>query len=95
MHSGHGNLFAIGDLRRGPATAIEAVADGRKAALAIDQFLHGDMIDPVRPFNASKAPKLKQVDPAQFAHLKKSPAPSCLICQRRIARAALPRWSAG
>ncbi|MFE8730107.1 hypothetical protein, partial [Aeromonas hydrophila] len=30
MHSGHGNLFAIGDLRRGPATAIEAVADGRK-----------------------------------------------------------------
>ncbi|MGL5197822.1 MAG: FAD-dependent oxidoreductase, partial [Aeromonas veronii] len=71
MHSGHGNLFAIGDLRRGPATAIEAVADGRKAALAIDQFLHGDMVDPVHPFNACKAPTLKQVDPAQFAHLKK------------------------
>ncbi len=70
MHSGHGNLFAIGNLRRGPATAIEAVADGRKAALAIDQFLHGDMIDPVRPFNACKAPTLKLVDPAQFAHLK-------------------------
>ncbi|MFM5429885.1 formate dehydrogenase subunit alpha [Aeromonas veronii] len=71
MHSGHGNLFAIGDLRRGPATAIEAIADGRKAALAIVQFLHGDMIDPVRPFNACKAHTLKQVDPAQFAHLKK------------------------
>ncbi|MBZ6067814.1 formate dehydrogenase subunit alpha [Aeromonas schubertii] len=78
MHSGHHNLFAIGDLRRGPATAIEAVADGRKAALAIDHFLHGTMVDPVRPFNASKAPSLKQVDPAQFAHLKK------------IARAIMP-----
>lgn len=81
MHSGSGNLFCIGDLRRGPATAIEAIADGRKAALAIDKFLHGTMTDPVRPFNARKAPSLKQVDPAPFAHLDK------------LARAIMPHLS--
>ncbi|GAM77721.1 NAD-dependent formate dehydrogenase alpha subunit [Vibrio ishigakensis] len=29
MHTGSGNIFSIGDFRRGPATAVEAVADGR------------------------------------------------------------------
>ncbi|SJN52943.1 Glutamate synthase [NADPH] small chain [Vibrio ruber DSM 16370] len=43
MFSGSHNIFAIGDFRRGPATAVEAVADGRKAAYGIDRFLGGDM----------------------------------------------------
>lgn len=28
MHTGTGNIFSIGDFRRGPATAVEAVGDG-------------------------------------------------------------------
>jgi NADH-quinone oxidoreductase subunit F len=35
-------IFAAGDSVRGPATAVVAVADGKKAALAIDKFLGGD-----------------------------------------------------
>ncbi|MGF1690708.1 formate dehydrogenase subunit alpha [Photobacterium kagoshimensis] len=72
MHSGTGNVFSIGDFRRGPATAIEAVADGRVAAEAIDRFFNGSMEHiPVKPFNSQKAPKLKQVDTKQFESLKK------------------------
>lgn len=43
MYSGVDNIFGIGDFRRGPATAIEAIADGRKAAQAIDVQFGGNM----------------------------------------------------
>ncbi len=35
-------VFAGGDAVRGPATVIEAIEDGRKAASAIDKYLGGD-----------------------------------------------------
>lgn len=35
-------IFAAGDNVRGPASVVEAVADGRKSAMAIDRFLGGD-----------------------------------------------------
>ncbi|MDK2836479.1 MAG: NADH-quinone oxidoreductase subunit [Thermosediminibacterales bacterium] len=35
-------IFAGGDCVNGPATVIEAIAHGRKAALAIDEYLGGD-----------------------------------------------------
>ena len=41
-------IFAAGDNVRGPATAVEAVGDGKKAAMAIDEFLGGDG----KPMNA-------------------------------------------
>ena len=42
MYSGLANIFGGGDFRRGPATAIEAIADGRIAAEQIDYWLkHG------------------------------------------------------
>ncbi|MGF1702645.1 formate dehydrogenase subunit alpha [Photobacterium makurazakiensis] len=73
MHAGVENLFSIGDFRRGPATAIEAVADGRVAAEAIDRFFNGDMEHiPVKPFNSQKAAKVKEVDPKQFAGIQKA-----------------------
>ncbi|EHD2250307.1 formate dehydrogenase subunit alpha [Vibrio vulnificus] len=72
MHSGTGNIFSIGDFRRGPATAVEAVADGRIAAQAIDRFFDGDMENiPLKPFNSRKEQKLKQVDLLHFSHLQK------------------------
>ncbi|EPO6951934.1 FAD-dependent oxidoreductase, partial [Vibrio harveyi] len=59
MHTGTGNIFSIGDFRRGPATAVEAVGDGRVAAKAIDLFLNGDMADmPKAAFNSRKEKKL-------------------------------------
>jgi NADH-quinone oxidoreductase subunit F len=37
-------LFAGGDVTSGPSTVIEAIAAGRRAAIAIDQYLGGDGI---------------------------------------------------
>ncbi|WP_261816937.1 formate dehydrogenase subunit alpha [Vibrio gallicus] len=72
LHTGQGNIFSIGDFRRGPATAVEAVADGRVVANAIDRFFDGDMeVIPTTPFNARKAKSLKQVDPQYFQNIQK------------------------
>lgn len=72
MHTGTGNIFSIGDFRRGPATAVEAVGDGRVAAKAIDLFLNGDMEDmPKAAFNSRKEKKLSQVDPLHFENIQK------------------------
>ncbi|GAL15080.1 NAD-dependent formate dehydrogenase alpha subunit [Vibrio astriarenae] len=72
LHTGTGNIFSIGDFRRGPATAVEAVADGRIVAHAIDRFFNGNMDDvPVTPFNARKGKSVKQVDPEHFSRIQK------------------------
>jgi len=42
-------FYAGGDVRRGPATMIEAIADGRKAAMAIDYYLRGESLPPEPP----------------------------------------------
>lgn len=71
MHSTE-NIFSIGDFRRGPATAIEAVADGRVAAQAIDRFFAGTMEDiPTQPYDSKKEKSIKQVDKAQFEQIQK------------------------
>ncbi|MGL5949174.1 MAG: formate dehydrogenase subunit alpha [Aeromonas sp.] len=79
---GQSNLFAIGDLRRGPATAVEAIGDGRQAALAIARFIaHGHAVEltPLpAPFTARKAAKLKDVATAPYAHIA------------QVARAVMP-----
>ena len=38
----HPKVFAAGDAVRGPATLIEAIADGQRAAFAIERLLTGD-----------------------------------------------------
>ncbi|UPR57096.1 formate dehydrogenase subunit alpha [Vibrio sp. ED004] len=72
MHTGTGNIFSIGDFRRGPATAVEAVGDGRIAAQAIDRFFNGDMENiPAKPFNSRKHKQLKAVDPEQYKSIQR------------------------
>ncbi|MDP7113151.1 MAG: hypothetical protein QGH45_14355, partial [Myxococcota bacterium] len=39
-------LFTAGDVRRGAATVVEAICDGRKAAGGIHQFLQGEAVAP-------------------------------------------------
>jgi len=41
MYTQMGNVFAGGDFRRGPATAVEAIADGKAAADAIETYIVG------------------------------------------------------
>lgn len=38
-------IFAGGDVVRGPATVVEAIADGKKAAIAIQKYLRGEPIE--------------------------------------------------
>ncbi|MDP8203342.1 MAG: FAD-dependent oxidoreductase [Candidatus Tenebribacter mawsonii] len=72
--TGLGNIFAGGDFRRGPATAIEAIADGRKAAEAIHRFLNNQpMIDPIKLFDSKKENKLKDIDPKEFEQYEEIP----------------------
>jgi formate dehydrogenase major subunit len=65
----NGNIFAGGDFRVGPATAIEAVADGKIAAISIDRFLKGEMMETKPLFNSRKSDKIKDMDPDEFAEI--------------------------
>ncbi len=66
-------LFVGGDFFRGPQTVIQAVADGRRAALSIHQYLNELTLQPESvPFNISKG-RLRDVDPANFEGLPTSP----------------------
>src|SRR4030043_1658424 len=44
-----GGIFAGGDVVSGPATVIEAMAAGRKAALSIDKYLRGERLEDEKP----------------------------------------------
>ncbi len=68
------NIFAGGDFRRGPATAIEAIADGRHAAESIDRWLNNKpMIDPIKKFNSQKEKFLKDIDPSLYEDYEEIP----------------------
>ncbi len=67
MHTGLGNIFAGGDFQRGAATAIEAIADGRVAAIAIDNFLQGSQLTTDKPrFDAKKGSKVKDISIEEY-----------------------------
>jgi formate dehydrogenase major subunit len=66
------DLFIGGDLLRGPQTVIQAIADGRTAALSIHQYLtRGEVKAPGKEFNISKGKKLPQVDEINFQDIPK------------------------
>lgn len=67
LQSGREWLFAGGDCATGPATAVEAIAAGRKAALSIHQYLSGQSVTPeLKPFNCSRG-SLSEIDPEEFS----------------------------
>jgi formate dehydrogenase major subunit len=65
----NGNIFAGGDFRLGPATAIEAVADGKIAAMSIDRFLRGEIMETRPLFNSRKSDKIREMDRSEFSHI--------------------------
>lgn len=64
LAAGLDKLFVIGDSRTGPATAVAAVADGRKAADAIEKLLTQGLTCELekQPFNSTKAAKTSQLE---------------------------------
>jgi formate dehydrogenase major subunit len=74
MYSGVANIFAGGDFQRGAATAIEAIADGRKASEAISEYLlNGELPQARFVFDSKKAKKVKDVSPEEYDIFRKNP----------------------
>jgi NADPH-dependent glutamate synthase beta subunit-like oxidoreductase len=59
-------IFAGGDAVTGPATVIEAIAAGRKAAAAIDRFLKGQKVE-----EEEIAPRTIGIEDVEVARFKK------------------------
>ncbi|MCB5262729.1 MAG: FAD-dependent oxidoreductase [Candidatus Cloacimonetes bacterium] len=73
MYTGIANIFAGGDFQRGAATAIEAIADGRKAFEAIQSYLlTGELPKPKFVFDSKKAKKLEDVSPQEYEIFEKA-----------------------
>jgi len=50
MQTNRTGVFAAGDVVRGPNTVVDAIADGKKAALIIERFLKKEpLLQPVTP----------------------------------------------
>ena len=74
MLTGMKGVFSAGDCVTGAATAVEAIAGGRKAAVAIDRYLKGESLaDAEAPFDISKGRKLEDVAAEEFAIFDKIP----------------------
>jgi NADPH-dependent glutamate synthase beta subunit-like oxidoreductase/NAD-dependent dihydropyrimidine dehydrogenase PreA subunit len=65
------DIFAGGDAARGPKTVIEAVADGRQAAISIVRYLSGQNLHLSRdmPLKAIKEPQREKYDRAKRAQI--------------------------
>lgn len=74
MYTGLRNIFAGGDFQRGAATAIEAIADGRKASEAISEYLlKGKLPKPRFIFDAKKAKRVQDVSAKEYEIFSKYP----------------------
>jgi NADPH-dependent glutamate synthase beta subunit-like oxidoreductase/2,4-dienoyl-CoA reductase-like NADH-dependent reductase (Old Yellow Enzyme family) len=64
LYTGIKGVFAGGDVVSGPATVIEAIAAGRKAAAAIDKYLNRQILDSEEPAPRTIGPE--DVDTERF-----------------------------
>lgn len=66
-------LFSAGDCASGPKTVVQAVGAARQAAMAMDQYLRGQVVKGLqKPFNATRG-TLDQIDPTEFADRERIP----------------------
>ena len=64
-------VFSGGDCTSGPATAVEAIGAGRRAAQSINKYLSGRPVVPdVKPYNCSKG-EMDDIDPTDFADVER------------------------
>jgi len=73
METSIAGVFSGGDGASGPATVVQAVGAGKKAAYSINQYLNGFPVMPqVKPFNSTKG-ELSEIDPEEFAGKERMP----------------------
>jgi formate dehydrogenase major subunit len=59
-------VFSGGDCVTGPATVVEAIGAGKKAAISINQYLRGEKVTPVKgSYNCSKG-DIEDIDVADY-----------------------------
>jgi len=84
MATGRPGVFAAGDMQSGPASAIQAVAGGKEAALSIDRYLQGqDMAEGREPVNRDLEGKNWQEIPADLAAAPRPDMPRIPIERRK------------
>lgn len=73
METSTGGVFAGGDCASGPATAVEAIGAGHRAAISINQYLSGQKVMPEpRRFNSSKG-KLDEINASDYEDVARIP----------------------
>jgi NADPH-dependent glutamate synthase beta subunit-like oxidoreductase len=80
LQSDDPDIFAGGDAARGPRTVIEAIADGKQAAISIDRYISGrDLhLGRERELKIITEPQKEEYDPAARAQMP------CLESQERV-----------
>jgi NADPH-dependent glutamate synthase beta subunit-like oxidoreductase len=80
LQSDDPDIFAGGDAIRGPRTVVEAIADGRRAAISIDRYLEGQdlRLDREIERKAITTPQKGTYDPSARAQMP------CLEAQERV-----------
>jgi formate dehydrogenase major subunit len=85
MMTSEPGIFAGGDCVTGPATVIQAVGAGGRAAKAIDEYLHTGSVTPSQEqYNCSRG-TLEDLDRHEFEELPKlgrAPMPALALAQR-------------
>lgn len=83
LQTGRPGLFCGGDAVTGPATVIEAIAEGKRAAIAVHAFLRGEAPRfPPIPRRRAKVP-LAQIAPEAAATLARPPVALISLERRR------------
>ncbi|MEE8353045.1 MAG: FAD-dependent oxidoreductase [Dehalococcoidales bacterium] len=85
MTTSRPGVFAGGDVVTGPASVIEAIADGRRAAIAIDRYLggEGDIDEVLAPVEESPDYAPPESDEAEYRPpLKAMPVGERITCFR-------------
>jgi len=75
-------LFAGGDVAFGPRNLIEAVANGKRAALSIDDYLRGETVERVFKLSIEKLPARNYRMPEDYEKLHRQAPPTITLDRR-------------
>ncbi len=75
-------LFAGGDVAFGPRNLIEAVANGKRAALSIDDYLRGAAVERVFNLSVEKLPTRNYRMPEDYEKLRRQAPPTISLDRR-------------
>ncbi len=75
-------IFACGDAVTGPATVVEAIGAGSRAAIAIDRYLRGEELELAMEWLPLKAVEIEDMDISDIVSKNRQPMP-CLPIKER------------